>query len=69
MHPAKRELRFRQADAVRALVIGGVQRALAGGAGPAAPRPALSGFRPSLHLSHGGPRHSGFAEAQLPFAL
>ncbi|MEJ0048536.1 MAG: DNA mismatch repair endonuclease MutL [Rhodospirillales bacterium] len=68
VHPAKSELRFRQADAVRALVIGGVQRALAGGAGPAAPRPALSGFRPSLHLSHGGPRHSGFAEAQLPFA-
>jgi len=68
VHPAKTELRFRQADAVRALVIGGVQRALAGGAGVAAPRPALSGFRPSLHLSSGVPRHTGFAEAQLPFA-
>jgi len=68
VHPAKTELRFRQADAVRALVIGGVQRALAGGAGLAAPRPALSGFRPSLHLSSGAPRHTGFAEAQLPFA-
>jgi DNA mismatch repair protein MutL len=68
VHPAKTELRFRQADAVRALVIGGVQRALAGGAGAAAPRPALSGFRPSLHLSNGAPRHTGFAEAQLPFA-
>jgi DNA mismatch repair protein MutL len=71
VHPAKTELRFRQADAVRGLVIGGVQRALGGGAGIAAPRPALGGFRPSLHLVPGGgrgPRHGGFAEAQLPFA-
>lgn len=68
VHPAKTELRFRQADAVRALVIGGVQRALAAGAGVAAPRPALAGFRPSLHLASGGPRYTGFAEAQLPFA-
>jgi DNA mismatch repair protein MutL len=69
VHPAKTELRFRQADAVRGLVIGGVQRALAGGAGAAAARPALGGFRPSLHLvpAGGGPRHTGFAEAQLPF--
>ena len=35
----------------------------------AAPRPALSGFRPRLHWSpQAGPRHTGFAEAQLPFA-
>jgi DNA mismatch repair protein MutL len=70
VHPAKTELRFRQADVVRGLVIGGVQRALGGGAGLAAPRPALGGFRPSLHLVPGGhgPRHAGFAEAQLPFA-
>jgi len=72
VHPAKTELRFRQADQVRGLVIGAVQRALAGGAGDAAPRPALAGFRPSLHWapqygpSVGGPRHAGFAEAQLP---
>ena len=72
VHPAKTELRFRQADVVRGLVIGAVQRALAGGAGDAAPRPALAGFRPSLHWapqygpSVGGPRHAGFAEAQLP---
>ena len=72
VHPAKTELRFRQADQVRGLVIGAVQRALAGGAGDAAPRPALAGFRPSLHWapqygpSVGGPRHACFAEAQLP---
>jgi DNA mismatch repair protein MutL len=73
VHPAKTELRFRQADLIRGLVIGTVQRALSGGAGGAAPRPALSGFRPSLHLSspgarQDGPRYTGFAEAALPFA-
>jgi DNA mismatch repair protein MutL len=62
-------LRFRQADLVRGLVIGAVQRALAGGAGAAAPRPALAGFRPSLDWSpQPGPRHEGFAEAQLPLS-
>jgi DNA mismatch repair protein MutL len=69
VHPAKTELRFRQADLVRGLVIGAVQRALGGGAGDAAPRPALAGFRPSLHWSpQPGPRHTGFAEAQLPLS-
>jgi DNA mismatch repair protein MutL len=74
VHPAKTELRFRQADLVRSLVIGTVQRALAGGAGAGAPRPALAGFRPSLSLRPsfhpaGGPRFTGFAEASLPFGL
>jgi DNA mismatch repair protein MutL len=68
VHPAKTELRFREADAVRALVIGAVQRALGGGAGLAAARPALGGFRPSLHQVPGRPLHAGFAEAQLPYA-
>ena len=36
VHPAKTELRFADADAVRALVIGSLGRALSGGAGPAA---------------------------------
>jgi DNA mismatch repair protein MutL len=69
VHPAKTELRFRNADLVRSLVIGTVQRALSGGAGGGGPRPALGGFRPSLHLVPPGPRHTGFAEAQLPYGL
>ncbi len=68
VHPAKSELRFRDADAVRSLVIGTLQRRLAGGAGNAAPRPEI---RPSLQLVSRWPnqsRYSGLAEAQLPFA-
>jgi DNA mismatch repair protein MutL len=69
VHPAKSELRFREAEAVRSLVIGTLQRRLGGGAGTAAPR---ADIRPSLALvprfSRPGPRFSGFAEAQLPLA-
>jgi len=75
VHPAKSELRFQDADAVRSLVIGSLRRRLAGGAGPAAPNPAMAAgigaaIRPNLQLvSRGGrnlPRFAGFAEAQLP---
>jgi DNA mismatch repair protein MutL len=68
VHPGKSELRFRDADAVRGLVIGTLQRRLAGGAGEASPRPDI---RPNLQLIAGtrhAPRFSGFAEAQLPLA-
>jgi DNA mismatch repair protein MutL len=68
VHPGKSELRFRDADAVRGLVIGTLQRRLAGGAGTASPKPDI---RPKLHLVSGArhvPRLSGFAEAQLPLA-
>ena len=67
VHPAKTELRFRDPDAVRALVIGGLQRALAGGAGAASPAPAFAAFRrPALALV---PPHrvTGLAEARLAF--
>jgi DNA mismatch repair protein MutL len=75
VHPAKTELRFRDAAEVRSLVIGSIGRALAGGAGTALPAP-----RPSLRLMH--PRAApvpytsvpypsvplpGMAEAQLGF--
>lgn len=59
VHPAKTELRFRDAAGVRALVIGTVGRALAGGAGSAvpAPRPTLAPPRPaSFHPGTGWTR-------------
>ena len=71
VHPAKTELRFRDPDAVRALVIGALRRCLGGGAGVApahaAFRPHIAG-RPSLRLVSPPTRPSGFAEAALPFA-
>ena len=70
VHPAKTELRYRDAAAVRSLVIGSIGRALAGGAGTALPAP-----RPSLHLVHSRPSPvpyrsvplPGMAESQLAF--
>ena len=71
VHPSKAELRFRDADSVRGLVISGLRAALAGGAGPAAPfvnaRP-LGWRRPGLALSAAAARPPGFAEPQLPLA-
>jgi DNA mismatch repair protein MutL len=67
VHPAKTELRFRDAAAVRGLVIGTIGRALAGGAGSAVPT-----GRPALHLIHSRPSYGGarpgFAEPVLPLA-
>jgi DNA mismatch repair protein MutL len=84
VHPAKTELRFRDAGAVRALLIGAVGRGLARGAGDAAPAIALPSGKPSLHLIHSRPPAgwrmplpgtapqagpaTGLAEAALPFA-
>jgi DNA mismatch repair protein MutL len=70
VHPAKAEVRFRDADGVRGLLIGSLGRALAVGAGQAtAPlRFAPNHPRPGLRLVHPAPRGTGFAEAQLPLA-
>jgi DNA mismatch repair protein MutL len=61
VHPAKTELRFSDAAAVRSLVIGSIGRALAGGAGTALPGP-----RPSLHLVHSRPSPVAYRSVPLP---
>ena len=76
VHPAKTELRFRDPDLVRGLVIGGLRRALgralAGGANAPAPVmfTARSGLRPGLRLLAAlppAPVQPGFADAMAPF--
>ncbi len=71
VHPAKAEVRFRDPDGVRALVIGTLGRALAGGAGGVAP-PHRFAARPPLRPPPppGMPvaQATGFAEVALPFA-
>jgi DNA mismatch repair protein MutL len=69
VHPAKAELRYRDPDAVRALVIGSLGRALSSGAGAVAPAGMMQfQSRPPMRFTPaGGPRHTGFAEINLPF--
>ena len=68
VHPAKTELRFRQPDAIRGLVIATLQRTLATGAGSQAPRPNLRLVSPATPFSNqDGVRQLGLAEAQSPF--
>jgi DNA mismatch repair protein MutL len=78
VHPAKTELRFADPAAIRSLLIGALQRALAVGAGAALPsQPRWSGARPEpwprpdrrppLSLVPPTRPPAGLAEAQLPF--
>ena len=67
VHPAKTELRFRDTNAIRALVIGGLTRALAGGAGSDVPAPQISpSYRPSLRLAYSRPPNGGIRALPLP---
>jgi DNA mismatch repair protein MutL len=66
VHPAKAEVRFRNPEAVRALVIGALARALGRGAGRVAAPP-----RPGLRLVHSVPPPAsrlGFGEPVLPLS-
>ncbi len=65
VHPAKAELRFRDANAVRALLIGSLSRALAGGAGVDMPAPPVTP-RPALHLAYSRPPQAGIRALPLP---
>ena len=73
VHPTKTELRFRDPDAVRGLVIGALRRVLGAGVGSVVPRPSFGGVRPPMRLAPtpmAAPAMTpGVAEAQLPWSL
>ena len=71
VHPAKTELRFRDPDAIRSLIIGALRRALAQGATvPGLARPLFqTASRPALRLVSSQPSRPGFAEATLPLSF
>jgi DNA mismatch repair protein MutL len=69
VHPAKTELRFADANGIRGLVIGALNRLLARPAGLAASLPVpsrpLLNLRPAYETSAPASRARGFAEAEL----
>lgn len=67
VHPAKAELRYRDADGVRALVIGALNRALAGGAGFATPSGVMQ-FQSRPQVNRPGLRLAPQVAASSPFA-
>jgi DNA mismatch repair protein MutL len=65
VHPSKAELRFRDAGAIRGLVISALAQALAGGAGMVTQHAALP-TRPPLHLFQSRPSGHGIHALPLP---
>ncbi len=65
VHPSKAELRFRDANAIRGLVIASLGQALAGGAGTVTQNAALPA-RPPLHLFQSRPSGGGIRALPLP---
>ncbi|HVC61661.1 MAG TPA: DNA mismatch repair endonuclease MutL [Acetobacteraceae bacterium] len=65
VHPSKAELRFRDAGAIRGLVIATLGQALAGGAGMVTQHAALP-TRPPLHLFQSRPSGGGIHSLPLP---
>jgi len=65
VHPSKAELRFRDAGAVRGLVIGTLGQALGAGAGTVTQSAEISP-RPALHLWQPRPGHAGIQALPLP---
>jgi len=66
VHPAKTELRFRDAAAIRSLVIGGLRAALSGGAGTQMPAPAFQSRGPAPHLAYSRPPPASWRPPPLP---
>ena len=70
VHPTKAELRFRDQGSVRALVMGGISRALAGAAGVGVPAmPSALALSPARRPAGSRVPLPGVAEPQLPIAL
>ncbi len=65
VHPSKAELRFRDAGAIRGLVISTLGQALAGGAGAVTQHATLP-IRPPLHLFQSRPSGGGIRALPLP---
>ncbi len=62
VHPAKAEVRFRDAALVRGLIVGALKHAMAAAGHRAATtvaEAALSSFRPAAWTAHGGPHYGG----------
>jgi len=66
VHPAKTELRFRDATAVRSLVIGSLRRALAAGTGQVAPMAVFGRSGPAWAAVGGRPSRPSYAVSPPP---